>query len=299
MDTEIDKKEIRMNSINDNSFGNSFERIFVVLISIATGITLIYLAIGGPLFLHHIKYKTADIIINQIVGQDIVNMFLLSSILIVGGVALFFRKRISQYLLAMTPLYLIYFVLSYTIGWEWSSPKYFGNSELYTFHFLFILISSLVILLYSLSIFPKNVEVTFKRKGLVLYSLLFSFFLLIFASMWIKEVQEVMSNGTTRAYDIAPTAFWVVRIFDLGLSIPLGFISVYLLWVRPNTTYAIQFMFYGFFLTMIVAVNAMGFVMFLNNDPTFMMRDLIVFLMLALIIFIGFVYVLRNYKTKV
>ena len=287
-----------MNRTSDNIFGNSFERIFVALISILTGLTLIYLAIEGPLFLHHIRYKTADIINNQLAGQDIVNIFLLSPILIVGGVALFFKKRISKYLLITTPLYLIYFVLSYTIGWEWSSPKYSGNSELYTFHFLFILISSLIILLYSLSIFPKNVESTFKRKGLIVYSVLFSLFLLVFASMWIKEVEEVMSTGTTRAYDIAPTAFWVIRIFDLGFSIPLGFISVYLLWARPNTSYAIQFMFYGFFLTMIIAVNAMGIIMLVNNDPTFMMRDLTVFLILALIVITGFVYILRNHKTK-
>ena len=287
-----------MDGTNENTFGNSFERIFVALISIATGIILIYLAIEGPLFLQHIKYKTAGIINNQLAGQDIVNIFLLSPILIVGGVALFFKKRISKYLLITTPLYLIYFVLSYTIGWEWSSPKYSGNSELYTFHFLFILISSLIILLYSLSIFPKNVESTFKRKGLIVYSVLFSLFLLVFASMWIKEVEEVMSTGTTRAYDIAPTAFWVIRIFDLGFSIPLGFISVYLLWARPNTSYAIQFMFYGFFLTMIIAVNAMGIIMLVNNDPTFMMRDLTVFLILALIVITGFVYILRNHKTK-
>jgi hypothetical protein len=287
-----------MNKTNDTTFGNSFERTFVALISVATGITLIYLAIEGPLFLQHIKYKTADIMNNQLVGQDIVNMFLLGPILIVGGVALYFRKRISQYLLIITPLYLIYYVLSYTIGWEWSSPKYSGNSELYTYHFLFILISSLVILLYSLSIFPKNAESTFKKKGLIVYSVLFSLFLLIFASMWIKEVQEVISTGTTRAYDIAPTSFWVIRIFDLGFSIPLGLISVYLLWARPNSTYPIQFMFYGFFIAMIIAVNVMGIVMLMNNDPTFMMRDLMVFLILALIIFIGFFYVIHNYKIK-
>jgi hypothetical protein len=288
-----------MNSTDDSTYGNPFERIFVAVISVLTGITLIYLAIEGPLFLHHIRYKTADIINNQMVGQDFVNMFILSPILIAGGVALFFRKRISQYLLILTPLYLIYFVLSYTLGWEWSSAKYTGNSESYTFYFLFVLISSLVILLYSLSIFPNKVEGTFRRKGLIIYSVLFSLFLLVFASMWIREVQEVVSTGTTRAYDIAPTAFWVVRIFDLGFSIPLGLISVYLLWARPNTSYPVQFLFYGFFLTMIIAVNAMGFVMFLNNDPTFMMRDLAVFLILALIIFTGFGYVLRNYKASV
>lgn len=288
-----------MNNTTENTFGTPFERIFVTFISIATGITLIYLAIEGPLFLHHIKYKTAEIINNQLVGQDIVNMFILSPILIIGGIALFFRKRISKYLLIMTPLYLIYFVFSYTIGWEWSSTKYAGNSESYTFYFLFILISSLVILLYSLSIFPKKVESSFNKKGLAVYSVLFSLFLIIFASMWIKEVQEVVSTGTTRAYDIAPTAFWLVRIFDLGFTIPFGLISVYLLWVKPNTTYPIQFMFYGFFLTMIIAVNSMGLVMLLSNDPTFLIRDLIVFSILALIIFIGFIYVLRNYKSKI
>lgn len=287
-----------MNNTTENNFGTPFERIFVTFISIATGITLIYLAIEGPLFLHHIKYKTAEIINNQLVGQDIVNMFILSPILIMGGIALFFRKQISKYLLIMTPLYLIYFVLSYTIGCEWSSTKYTGNSESYTFYFLFILISALVLLLYSLSIFPKNAESRFRKKGLALYSVVFIIFMLIFASMWIKEVLEVVSTGTTRAYEIAPAAFWLVRIFDLGFTVPFGLISVYLLWVKPDTTYPVQYMFYGFFLTMIIAVNSMGLVMFLSNDPTFLLRDLIVFSILALIIFIGFIYVLRNYKLK-
>lgn len=287
-----------MNSVNSKIFGSPFERIFIALLSVATGMTLIYLAIQGPLFLDNIKYKTADIINNQVIGQDIVNLFLLSPILIIGGAALFYKKRISQYLLIMAPLYLIYFALSYTIGWEWSSPIYSGNSEQFIYYFLFVLISSLIILLYSLSIFPKDVENTFKKRGLTVYSVLFLFFLLMFASMWIKEIQEVIHTGTTRAYDIAPAAFWLVRVFDLGFSIPLGIISVYLLWVRPNTTYPVQFMFYGFFITMIIAVNTMGIMMYLNNDPTFLFRDLIVFLILALIVFTGFVYILRNYKTK-
>ncbi len=287
-----------MNNSGNDIFGNPFERVFVVLLTVMSGIILIYLAIIGPAFLGQIHYKTAEVINNQLVGQDIVNMFLLSPILIIGGIALFLKKQIARYLLIVTPLFLIYYVLSYTIGWEWSSAQYKGNSETYTFYFLFILISSLVILLYSLSIFPANVESKFNRKSLVVYSVLFTFFLLIFSSMWIKEVLEVISTGTTRGYEIAPTAFWLVRIFDLGFTIPLGLISVYLLWTRPDTTFPVQFMFYGFFLTMIIAVNAMGLMMFLKHDPTFLLRDLVVFISLALIVFFGFFYILRNYKVK-
>ncbi len=131
---------------------------------------MIYLAIQGPLFLKTIKYKTADVVNNQLIGQDVVNLFLLSPISIIGGITLFLRKKISKYLLILTPLYLIYYVFGYTIGWEWSSPQYSGNSELYTFHFLFVLISSLIILLYSLSIFPKTLKVN-SRKGDLLFIL--------------------------------------------------------------------------------------------------------------------------------
>ena len=281
-----------------NSYGSPFERVFVALMAIATGLMLVYLAVEGPTFLNQLRYKTPGINNNQIVAQDLVNVFLLSPLLIAGGVTLFFRRGIAPYLLMMTPLYLIYFVLSYTLGMEWSSTHYSGNSEQYTFHFLFILVSALIILLYGLSIFPGNVTATFRKTGLIIYSIGFPVFLLVFASMWIKEVLEVIATGTTRAYDASPTMFWVVRMFDLGFSIPLGLISVYLLWTRPRPTFPVQFLFYGFFLTMIVAVNAMGWVMWMNDDPTFMMRDLIVFLNLGLIIVSGFVYVLWHYRIE-
>lgn len=280
----------------DGSFGNEFERILVGLLAVATGAMLIYLAIQGPLFLGRIHYRTAAAINNQLVGQDLVNLFLLSVISIAGGIALWLRKPVAKYLLITTPLYLIYYVLSYTIGWEWSSSRYSGNNEQYTFFFLFILVAALIVMLYSLAVFPRDRSARFAKKGLIAYSVLFTFFMLVFASMWLKEVWQVMATGTARGYEIAPTAFWLVRIFDLGFTIPLGLISVYLLWARPATSFPIQFMFYGFFLTMIVAVNAMGITMLLKRDPTFLWRDLAVFLILGLIVFAGFFYILRNFK---
>jgi hypothetical protein len=280
----------------DNALGNEFERILVSLLAVATGAVLIYLAVQGPLFLGAIRYKTAAVINNQLVGQDLVNLFLLSAISIAGGIALWFRKPVAKYLLITTPLYLIYYVLSYTIGWEWSSPAYSGNSEKYFFYFLFVLIAALIVMLYTLSIFPRDREARFKRKGLAVYSVLFVFFMLVFAGMWMKEVFEVIATGTTRGYDIAPAAFWLVRVFDLGFTIPLGLVSVYLLWTRPAASFPIQFMFYGFFCTMIVAVNAMGITMLLQKDPMFLWRDLAVFLVLGVIVFVGLFYILKNFR---
>ncbi len=284
-------------SIND-PFGSPFERTFVAVLAAATGLVLAWLAVQGPLARGVITYKTAPVINNQLVGQDAVNLFLLAPILIIGGITLFLRKRIAKELLIATPLFLIYYVLSYTIGWEWSSPNYAGNSERYTFLFLIVLVAALVILLYTLSVFPKDVPSRFKKGGLAVYSAVFTLFLLVFAGMWIKEVREVIATGTTRAYDIAPTAFWLVRVIDLGFCFPLGLISVYLLWARPGKAFAILSLFYGFFFTQIVAVNAMGWMMFAKHDPTFLVRDLVVFSALALIILFGYFYVRRNYRAR-
>ena len=149
----------------DTSFGSEFERVLVSLLALATGALLIYLAIQGPLFLGAIRYKTAAVVNNQLVGQDLVNLFLLSVISIAGGVALWFKKPVAKYLLIATPLYLIYYVLSYTIGWEWSSPAYTGNSEKYFFHFLFILVAALIVMLYSLSVFPGTARPASGNRG--------------------------------------------------------------------------------------------------------------------------------------
>ncbi len=281
---------------SDNFMGSRFERFFVAALAIATGAALVYLAVQGPLIRGAIVYKTAAVIGNQLVGQDMVNLALLSPILFISGAGLLLGKKWAVSLLLATPLFLIYYALSYSIGWEWSSPVYPGNSQRYAFFFIFILAAALIFLLYALAASPKKATSSFKKSGLVVYSVLFTAFLLIFASMWIKEVLEVIRTGTTRGYDLAPTAFWLVRAFDLGFSVPLGLVTVYLLWARPATAYPVISLFYGFFFTQIIAVNAMGWMMFLKHDPTFLMRDLVVFMALAVIIFFGFFYIRRNYR---
>jgi hypothetical protein len=285
-----------MESQKDLALGSPFERIFVGLVALAASLVLVYLAIQGPLVRGVITYKTAALINNQLLGQDAVNLVVMAPMLLAAGILLLLRKPFARYLLIATPLFLLYYALAYTIGWEWSSPAYTGNSERYFFLFLFVIIAALVILLYALAVFPQNVESRFKRGGLAVYSAFFALFLLVFAAMWTKEVLEVAATGTTRAYDIAPTAFWLVRTIDLGFCVPLGLIGLYLLWARPNKAFPIICLFYGFFFTQIVAVLAMGWTMFFKKDPTFLWRDLVVFSVLALIIAFGFLYIRRNYS---
>lgn len=285
-----------MKAKEKSNIGIDFERRFISLIAFGSALMLIYLAIQGPMVQSYIQYKTHPLVINQLIGQDAINLFVMSPILLISSVLLMLKKRLALYLLIMSPLYLMYYALSYMIGWEWMAPTYQGNNYLYFFDFLFVLISAMLILLYALHNFSKRVKSSFSRWSLSIYSVIYSIFLLMFAAMWMQEILEVMETGTSRGYAIAPTAFWLVRSIDLGFCIPLGFVSIYLLWIRPNLSYAVQFLFYGFFMTQILAVLAMAIVMFINHDPTFEWGSTLVFVALAAIVFCGFGYILRNYK---
>jgi hypothetical protein len=286
------------NPAKKESRAPELERIFIILLAVATAATLVFLTILGPMYQGRISFRTHPTVLNQIIAQDAVNMYFLAPILLIGAWGLLYRKRYAKYFLISTPLFLIYYAISYGIGWEWMAPDYSGNSHLCFFYYLFVLIAALLIMLYSLQLFPAKARPSFGRRGLGVYSAVFILFLSLFALMWMREIFEVFRTGSTRSYDLAPTAFWLVRMFDLGFSVPLGFLSVYLLWTRPNTSLRIQMLFYGFFVTMSVVVNAMGLVMYLNRDPSFEMSSSLVFAALFLIVAAGLVYVLRGYAGK-
>ncbi|MDY0151057.1 MAG: hypothetical protein RBS43_02150 [Candidatus Cloacimonas sp.] len=276
----------------------NFERIFIAVIALVCAGLLIYLGIEGPMIKGNIMYKTHPSVYNQIIAQDAVNTFAIAPILILGAWGLFNRKRFGKYLLVLTPLFLFYYAISFGIGWEWMAQDYQGNSQLYFFHFLGVLISALLIMFYCLDAFPPRLKPRFKQKTLIIYSVLFSLFMALFAMMWMKEIFQVFATGTARGYDLSPAAFWLVRLFDLGFSIPLAFISLYLLWLRPQSSFPVQMLLYGFFLSMIVVVNAMVLVMYVNNDPSADIKSNLVFLILLLIVSAGYVFILKGYKKR-
>lgn len=278
---------------------NHFERVFIGITALATGIGLAAMASLGPLWLGVIEYKTSPSAIYQFIGQDMVNLFIMAPICIIGGVLRLRGKDRAKYLLILTPPYLIYTILCFGMGMEWSHPAYSGNSEQYFFLFLGLLIGGFLLLFDSLGQFAGAAEGRpIKNRVLLPYSILFSLFLILFGLMWVGEVFEVMRTGTSRGYEAAPLAFWLVRYFDLGFTIPLGFLSIYLLWSRPVSGFPVQLLFYGFFLTMGLAVNAMGLAMYLFKDPDWSIANTVVFGVLLLIILAGFSLILTQGRQR-
>ena len=114
--------------------------------------------------------------------------------------------------------------------------------------------------------------------------------------MWIGEYLEVLTTGdtSTGSYSEAPTIFWVMRYFDLGITIPLGFIGLYLLYTRTKQAYPIMLLFFGFFVTISTAVVGMAIVMLLQSDPNLQPGGLIIFPSLSLLAWAGLFYLIKE-----
>jgi hypothetical protein len=270
-----------------------FEGRIIGMVAILTGAVLAFVALAGPLAFNLIRYKVPPSAIYQAQGQDLINLVLIMPICVIGGaLALVGSPKANRWLM-LPPIYLMYASIAYGVGMEWSDPRYTGNSEKFVFLFVFLMIAGLLLLLYSLSR-PKEVEApVLGKKGRVVYSVLFVVFLLAFAGMWCGPILEIMRTGTTQSYDLMPTGFWTVRVFDLGVSIPLGLLSVYLLWTRPRTGFPVQLLFYGFFITQITAVLAMAAFQMAARDPSVSVFTIVVFACIAVIVYGGYFYVSR------
>jgi len=248
----------------------------------------------GPLGLELIEHRTSQSAIYQTQGQDLVNLFLLAPLCFIGGILHLLKRESSKYFLILVGIYIfLYTGLAYGIGQEWT--LYSGNVETFFWLFYVLIIGGLILMISSLSMFTEEDVPKFNIRNLRIYIILMVIFLLIFSLMWLREILEVVMTGNTStgSYQESPNVFWVIRYFDLGITLPLGFIGLYLLSTRPKQAYPIMLAFYGFFISLSTAVVAMAVVMVLSGDPMVQPEGLIIFPILTILAWTGFLGLIR------
>ena len=258
--------------------------------------TLVLIAFLGPIGQEIIQYRTSQSGVWQIAGQDLTNLILIAPILLIGGILCLARRAGSKYLLILTPITLMYTGLSMGIGQEWSNSAYIGNVEDYWWLFGILVIGGLILLLGSLSMFTEADAPDFKPKGLRIYVGLMTVFFLLFAVMWISQIQQVTNTGDLPdgSYKAAPTAFWTIRHLDLGISIPLGFLALFLMLSKPKRAYSILLLFFGFFITIGTSVDMMAIVQALNGDTEAIKEGIFIFTILTFFSYGGLFYLVKD-----
>jgi hypothetical protein len=94
-----------------------------------------------------------------------------------------------------------------------------------------------------------------------------------------------------------------------GITIPVGFLALLLLYFKPNKAYPIILLFFGFFITLVTSVNASAILLVLNNDPSVsgsVAGGLFIFPVLGILAYAGLLHLVKDklrrplgYKTYV
>ena len=259
---------------------------------------LVTITVLGPVGLGVIHYRISQSGLYQTEGFDITDLTLMAPILLVGGVLALLRKGSAKYFLILPPLTLFYTGLAFGTGQEYSNPAMPGNVQNYFGLYLTLMIGGIILLLGAITSFAPRDAPKLNVRGLRIYVALMSAFLLVFAWMWVSQIIQVINTGNLAdgSYAASPTAFWSIRYLDLGLTIPVGLIAMILLLSKPRSAYPLVLTFFGFFVTLGTAVNAMAVVEILNNDPALASSagGLVVFPILGVLAWGGFLYLLRD-----
>ncbi|TFF93361.1 hypothetical protein EU546_06300, partial [Candidatus Thorarchaeota archaeon] len=263
------------------------------LLALLVGIVVIAVSIMGPLLLGIIQHRTSPSGNYQIVGQDLADMLLLGPLCLIGGSLFLPGNRQAKYFLVLTPVALIYKGLTYGLGQEYA--MYSGNVESFFWLFMAMIIGGLIIGMKSLTLFEKEDAPELNERGTYEFVVVTGVLLFMFFMMWTGDTLQVISTGDTPlgSYSNAPMVFWAIRYLDLGLTIPLGFISLYLILTRSKSAYPVILLFSGFFITLGTAVNAMGWYQFLSGDPELQLPALGIFGFLGALTWAGFIFLVK------
>lgn len=242
--------------------------------SYALAIALFGLAFGvgmaamlGPLVAGAIEHKVSAAMLNQVKGADAVALFLVAPASVIAGV-LALRRHAAAPVLAIAPAAFAAYIFSQlAIGQEWD--RYDGNTERYfpLFAGLFVLggrggspglahVRPVTIACHRTAFAARDrldarTGGGVPGRGLHLPGLM---------DAWSGE-------PTSREYVENPTVFWVVKLMDLGIVVPVALATGAGVLRGSEIALRAAYGVVGWFALLGAAVTAMGIMMLANDDP--------------------------------
>jgi hypothetical protein len=237
----------------------------------ALGLALIAAAVLGPLVLGVIEWRVSPNGLNQTYGADGAALFLLAPASLAAAWLWRRGHPVAAPLAFGVGLAALYYAVASVLGADY--VQYDGNNERFFLLFLAIVVLSwtgAAIGWRAMDPDPPRPGRTTARAAAVVFVL----GALAIGVAWMIQLVTIAVDGAlsqpadVQAYAEAPTAFWLVRIVDLGFIVPLAIWAGVGLW-RGAATATMAATGVAAFMTLQAAtVLAMGTIMIARDDPT-------------------------------
>lgn len=230
------------------------------------GFIIVY-AVLGPLILGVIHFRTSVSGLNQIRGGDLAALAVVVPVCLLVGL-LAWRGHAAAPALALAPaMFAMYTYSQLILGNEYLQQP--GNVERFFPLLLAIFLLATAVVLRSWGLAqPERLPLPSRRleRGSGIFLIIVAAFVVIGIHLP-NFIDAIRDHPTGTAYLAAPTTFWVIKFYDLGIVVPSALtVGIGLVrrkaWAR-KPAYAIL----GGYLLLGWSVAGMAWVMLLNSDP--------------------------------
>lgn len=231
----------------------------------------------GPFVTDAIRYHTTREMLNQVIGGDIVALFLVAPVSIVAGV-LAFRGHPASPVLAIGPaIFAAYTYTQLALGGDYLG--YPGNSERFFLLDLSLFVLGTAIAAASWATMDvRRLSVASRRfdRVLAVFLLMVAAFLVV--GLHLPGLLDAWRDQPTAAeYVNTPTPFWLVKFMDLGIVAPALVLTAIGTLRHARWAAKAKYAGIGWVALLGSSVAAMALVMQVKDDPSAAMGNTIVF----------------------
>ena len=220
----------------------------------------------GPLVLEVIAYRTAETGLNQLKGADLASLVAVAPVAMGAGV-LWLRGHSLAPIVSLAPsAYAVYTFTQLIIGEEYG--RYDGNNELFfPLHLALVVLGGAIALRSWSAIDADALPWPPPRlRKIAAWTLVGSAVFLTFG-LHAPSLLAVWRDEPMSEYLDAPTAFWIVKLMDLGMIVPGALAAGVGLLRGSRTAVKAAYGLSGVLALIGASVTAMAVVMEISGDP--------------------------------
>lgn len=231
---------------------------------IALGLAMAANAMLGPLVFHVIRIRESAAMETQLLGGELTSLLLAAPLAIAAGVAWWRGYRLAPILAAGPSGYAVYTYVQFVLVPDYT--RYPGNNEQYFPLYLGLVLGgwlTLWVACRGIAARTPTIDARLARLiGLAMMVLGASF-----ALAWIGSIARLSSEPPPPDYFEHPTAFWLIRLMDLGFVIPIALATGWSLVGRTAWSARWAYDFIGAQTLLICGLAGMAIRMAVRHDP--------------------------------
>lgn len=232
---------------------------------IALGAGIAANALLGPLALHIIRFHNSSSGIAQLIGGETISLTVVAPLSVAAGALWLHGHRAAPALAVAPALYALYTYTTEIVGAQYA--RYPGNSERFLpLHLGLLGLGGAIAVAawFALDATPRPTLAPRLRVAAAVALLVPS---TLFAVNWLGQLAAYAGGERSQAYRDDPILWWLVKMLDLGIFIPISLgVGIGLLRNNPVAVKAAAGM-TGFLACLVGSVAAMGAVQLAKGEP--------------------------------